>query len=46
MSYFLAIFSLKSRRAAHPSAGNEDQLWVGLLPVSCVSQGLTWAWGD
>lgn len=40
MSYFLATFSLKTGRASHPSAENGDQLWVGLLPVLPVSQGL------
>lgn len=39
---FLATFSLRTKKAAHPSAGNGDQLQVGLLPVLPVSQGLTW----
>lgn len=43
MSYFLAFFFLRTRKAPHPSAGNEDQLLVGLLPVLPVSQGLMWA---
>lgn len=41
MSYFLATFSLRIKRAAHLKAGNRDQLQGGLLPVLPDSQGLT-----
>lgn len=42
---FVGHFSLKTKRASHPSSGNGDQLWVGLLPILPVSQGLNMGLG-
>lgn len=42
---FLAAFSLRTRRAAQSPTGHRNRLWVGLLPVLPVSQGLNMGLG-